>query len=55
MKNEFGTLKSVCFSGHRIVPFAKQNEIMRLTSSLRNIEDLLAAEEMLTDYLADMS
>ena len=33
MKNEFGTLKSVCFSGHRIVPFAKQNEIMRL---LRN-------------------
>lgn len=33
MKNEFETLKSVCFSGHRIVPFAKQNEIMRL---LRN-------------------
>ena len=33
MKNEFENLKSVCFSGHRIVPFAKQNEIMRL---LRN-------------------
>ena len=33
MKNEFETLKSVCFSGHRIVPFAKQNEITRL---LRN-------------------
>ena len=33
MRNEFENLKSVCFSGHRIVPFAKQNEIMRL---LRN-------------------
>ena len=33
MKNELENLKSVCFSGHRIVPFAKQNEIMRL---LRN-------------------
>ena len=33
MKKEFETLKSVCFSGHRIVPFAKQNEIMQL---LRN-------------------
>ena len=30
MKNELENLKSVCFSGHRIVPFAKQNEIMRL-------------------------
>ena len=33
MKNELENLKSVCFSGHRIVPFAKQNEIMQL---LRN-------------------
>ena len=33
MRNEVENLKSVCFSGHRIVPFAKQNEIMRL---LRN-------------------
>ena len=33
MKNEFENLKSACFSGHRIVPFAKQNEMMRL---LRN-------------------
>ena len=33
MRNEFENLKSVCFSGHRIVPFAKQNEMMRL---LRN-------------------
>ena len=33
MKNELENLKSVCFSGHRIVPFAKQNEMMRL---LRN-------------------
>ena len=34
---------------------AAQNEIMRLTSSFRNIEDLLAAEELIADYLADMS
>ena len=33
MRNEFENLKSACFSGHRIVPFAKQNEMMRL---LRN-------------------
>ena len=33
MRNKFENLKSVCFSGHRIVPFAKQNEMMRL---LRN-------------------
>lgn len=33
MKNQLENLKSVCFSGHRIVPFAKQKEIMRL---LRN-------------------
>ena len=33
MRKEFENLKSVCFSGHRIVPFAKQNEMMRL---LRN-------------------
>ena len=29
MKNEFENLKSVCFSGHRIVPFARQDEILR--------------------------
>lgn len=33
MKYQLENLKSVCFSGHRIVPFAKQKEIMRL---LRN-------------------
>lgn len=33
MKNQLENLKSVCFSGHRIVPIEKQNEIMRL---LRN-------------------
>lgn len=33
MRKKFENLKSVCFSGHRIVPFAKQNEMMRL---LRN-------------------
>ena len=33
MRNEFENVKSACFSGHRIVPFAKQNEMMRL---LRN-------------------
>lgn len=30
MKNQLENLKSVCFSGHRIVPLAKQNGIMRL-------------------------
>lgn len=29
MKNEFENMKSVCFSGHRIVPFARQDEILQ--------------------------
>ena len=29
MKNELENLKSVCFSGHRIIPFAKQDAIQR--------------------------
>ena len=32
-----------------------QNEIMRLTSSLRHIEDIIAVEELISDYLAEMS
>ena len=34
---------------------AAQNEIMRLTSSLRHIEDIIAVEELISDYLAEMS
>ena len=34
---------------------AAQNEIMRLTSSLRHIEDIIAVEELIADYLAEMS